>query len=149
MPLLLHIIVAGNAAHKNRRAENNIGGNESKPISITTKLKPQINAINTAIQTSVIFIYTTLLFRLSTVAMGLSSWENTILFLYVFRDLCYKLFIHHKGIHKAKLSMPESFWQGSDYFEPVPFPEPNCDLIRRDNQVVLHCPKASRNCLML
>jgi hypothetical protein len=37
---LLQKSTAGNAAHENLRAENNIGGNESNPISMTTKLNP-------------------------------------------------------------------------------------------------------------
>jgi hypothetical protein len=57
MSPLPHKSTVGNAAHKNLRADKNRGGNESKPISITTKLNPQINATNMARQTWVIFIY--------------------------------------------------------------------------------------------
>ena len=45
--------------------------------------------------------------------------------------------------------MPESLRQNADDFEPVPFPETDRGCIGRDNQVVLHCPKAPGNCLAL
>jgi hypothetical protein len=48
---------AGKAAQENLNAENNMGGNEFKPVSMTTKLNPQINATNMARETSDIFIY--------------------------------------------------------------------------------------------
>jgi hypothetical protein len=52
--------------------------------------------------------------------------------------LWFKLLIHHKGIYKTKPHMAESIWQGSDYFESVPFPKANSAFIGRDNKVVLH-----------
>ena len=45
--------------------------------------------------------------------------------------------------------MPERFWQGADHLKPVPFPKADRTIIRRDNQVVLHRPKALRYGLTL